>query len=200
MIIHPGRLRAALSLGIALLGIAPAAAAQAAASAAFSTTLGDPIRYRISLPRDAEIVREDHMLYAVSDNVVIMVTATDMLKGEAPVLHVSDAEARGVITRMIMGSDSILLALLREGIEESGHGADLLDVRQGITTLGGQRAAQMTARLQEDGGEGWMEMRMTVKDGILYMLMFAVVDDEPAAHEPLFARIRDSFVLAHTVG
>ena len=180
--------RSALAFAGALLGVAPATAARKLAVRA-----GDPIPYRIALPEEAEIERRPGLLAAQTGNLSVIVVATDMLEGEQNPLPLPKPESRRILTDMIMGSDTLLFALLDE--EFRRRRLEIGNVVRGIGMLGGQRSACVRGRFEERGVEGWLDMHATVKDGIMYMLAFTVVRGGLAPHEPLLARIRDSLVL-----
>lgn len=180
--------RSALAFAGALFGVAPAAAAPKLVGRA-----GDPIPYLIDLPEEAEIEARQGLLAAQSGNLSVIVVATDMLEGEQNPLPLPEAESRRILTSIIMGSDALLFALLDE--EFRRRKLELGNVIRGIGTLGGQRSACVRGRFEERGVEGWLDMHATVKDGIMYMLAFTVIRGDPGAHEPIIARIRDSFVL-----
>ena len=180
--------RSVLAFAGALLGVAPAAAARK-----LVVRVGDPIPYRIALPEEAEIERRRGLLAAQSGNLSIIAAATDMLEGEPNPLPLAEAESRRILTSIIMGSDALLFALLDE--EFRRRKLQLGNVVRGIGTLGGQRSACVRGRLEQRGEEGWLDMHATVEDGIMYMLAFKVVRGDPGPHDPIIARIRDSFAL-----
>jgi hypothetical protein len=185
----------ATALLAAVLALAPAVSAQSPASMPLTSTVGTPIAYRIGLPAGWKTFeQEDGMLMVGTERLMIMVGAMDMMEGQENPLPVSEAEARRIMTSMIMGSDSLMFGILNE----AAHGqkdAEFRDAVREIRTLGGQRSAFMKGRVIGEE-TGWVELNVTVKDGILYLLAFGADDRQFAAHEPLFARIRDSFVLA----
>lgn len=186
-----------------LVALSPPALAQSAASPVLTPltpTVGTPIAYRISLPEGWEITREDDVLSAKEAPLTVVLGAMDLMKGVENPLPVSDMEARRIMTNMIMGSDSLLFALMRDVTKEE-EGYRVTGTLHDIRSLAGQRAAYLKGRYEEDGEIGWAEAHFTIKDGILYMLMFTLeggerTEAEFAAHAPLFTRIRDSFVLA----
>lgn len=180
--------RWALAYAGALLGLAPPAALRKLA-----VTVGDPIPYGIALPEDARIEEVPGLLSARTDELAVIVAATDMLEGERSPLAVPEAESRRILTSMIMGSDSLLFALLDEQFRS--RKLKLHDVARGNGTLGGQRAACVRGRFEERDVAGWLDIHATVKDGILFMLAFTVRSGDFASHEHLLARIRGSFTL-----
>ncbi len=184
MRIHSTPVRSALALAGALFGVAVGK---------LVVRVGRPIPYRIALPEDAEVAEEPGLLSARTESLFVIVVATDMLEGEENPLPVSEAESRRILTSIIMGSDALLFALLDE--EFRRRKLDLRDVVRGIRSLGGQRAACVRGRVHERGVEGWLDIYATVKNGIMYILAFTALGGDLASHEPLVARIRDSFVL-----
>jgi hypothetical protein len=181
-------MRSALAFVGALLGLASWVAARKLA-----VRKGDPIPFRIALPPEAQVESRPGLLSAQTGNLSVIVVATDMLEGEQNPLALPEAESRRILTNIIMGSDALLFALLDE--EFRRRTLELGNAVRGIGTLGGQRSACVRGRFAERGLEGWLEMHATVKDGIMYMLAFTVVRGDPGAHEPIIARIRESFVL-----
>jgi hypothetical protein len=193
----------AAALFSAALVFAPAASAQDAPS--MLTTVGSPLPYRIDLPRDWKINRgsfplesgrDVHALAVVRDGVTVGVLALDLMEGQrdgAPVLP--DAEMRRAITDMCVKSGSLLYDVLRSSSALKAKDGPILDLVREIRTLGGQRAAYMRGRVEQDGRWYRFETRLTVQDGIMYVLTMTGEADRYAAHEPLFARIRDSLVL-----
>jgi hypothetical protein len=191
------------ALACLLAALPPPALAQSAASPVLTPlapTVGTPIAYRISLPERWEITREDDVLTARQGPLTVVLGAMDMMKDVEDPLPVSDGEARRIMTNMIMGSDSLLYAMMREVTQEE-EGYRVTGTVRDIRSLAGQRAAYLKGRYEEDGEIGWAEAHITIKDGIMYMLMFTLeggerTEAEFATHQPLFARIRDSFVPA----
>lgn len=191
------------ALACLLAAMAPPALAQSAASSVLTPltpTVGTPIAYRISLPEGWEIKREDDVLYARQGPLTVVLGSMDMMAAVEDPLPVSDVEARRIMTNMIMGSDSLLYDMMRE-VSKEEEGYRVTGTVQDIRSLAGQRAAFLRGRYEEDGEIGWAEAHFTIKDGIVYMLMFALeggerTEAEFAAYEPLFTRIRDSLVLA----
>jgi hypothetical protein len=198
-----------LSFAFALLGavvLAPAAPAQT--SARLVSTVGDPIPYRIDLPGNWKVSREQapgplrkagarnaHVLTAARGGTMVMVIAMDLLAEQENPLPVSDAEARRMLTGMLLGSDSLLYGMMDQwNVTPSGE-PRLRDAVREIRTLGGQRAAYMRGRINERGAAGELEVHFTVRDGIAYFLMFAA-ENSLGRNETLFGRIRDSLVLA----
>jgi hypothetical protein len=182
------RVRSALTLAGALLGVAPAAAARK-----LVVRVGDPIPYRVLLPAGAEIETGPGLLSARTRDFSVVVVASDMVAGEADPLPISEAGSRRIFTSLVMGADSLLFALLEE--ELGSRKLRLDNVVRGIGTLGGQRAACIQGYFESHGVRNWLDIHGTVRDGVLYILAFAVAGSDSSAHERLSARIRESFVL-----
>ncbi|HEX2080770.1 MAG TPA: hypothetical protein VHG08_23900 [Longimicrobium sp.] len=177
-----------LPLAGALFGLAPAAASQS-----LVTTVGEPIAYRVDLPAGAEISRDGPFLAAETPKHIVLVAAADLVAEAEYQLPVSDPEARRILTSVFMDSDSLLLGLMDEGMRR--RNVELVGVVREIRTLGGQRAAYLRGGVGRRGTDGWMEMHVTVKDGIMYLLIVGGMGRAGARDETLAARIRDSFVL-----
>jgi hypothetical protein len=186
----------ATALLAAVLALAPAVSAQSPASMPLTPTVGSPIAYRVDLPTGWKTLnRDDEMLVVGSERLMIIVGATDLMKGEENPLPVSQAETRRIMTSMVLGSDSLLLGLLGEAATAMQKDAELRDVVTGIRTLGGQKSGYLQGRLV--GKEpGRFEMSITLKDGIMYMVAFGAQGDGLRENEPLLARVRDSLVFA----
>lgn len=185
MPIRSTRLRSALALAGALLGVAPGARK-------LTPRVGHPIPYLIALPEGAEIDEAPGLLSARTGDLVVVTVARDMLEdaeNPAPV----PAESRRRFTSMLMRADSLLFRLLEEELQN--RNLKLHDASRRVRTLGGQWAAWIRGRLEENGLSGWIDIHATVKDGILYMLVFTMSGGDPRAHDPLLASIHDSFVL-----
>jgi hypothetical protein len=200
------RLSFAAALFGAALIVAPPASAQGAPS--LLTSVGSPLPYRIDLPREWEITRGSqvlntgrvHVLAASSGDLSVAVIASDLVEdGQDRIPGVSDAEMRRIMTDMFASSDSLLLGLMQASIAAMKQEARVRDVVREIRTLGGQRAAYMRARFERGGKWYSVEMYAAVKDGVVYVLRTTAGADERAAHEPLFARIRDSLRFAAVV-
>ncbi|HEV3052058.1 MAG TPA: hypothetical protein VGX50_17240 [Longimicrobium sp.] len=179
--------RSALALASTLLGV-PLAARKLA------RRVGHPILYRIALPEAAEIHEEPGLLSARTDDLVVVVVARDLLHDEANPVPAA-APARRRLTRLLMNSDLLLFVLLEEEFRNRNRNLKLHDAVSRVRALGGQWAACVHGRLEENGRSGWIDIHATVKDGILYMLVFTMSGGDPGAHEELLARIRDSLVL-----
>jgi hypothetical protein len=184
-------LRHALGLVLAgaLFGLAPAGAAQD-----FVTTVGDPIAWRVDLPADGEREEDgDGMVSVMTDDAFVMVGAMDLMEQEEEGLPVSDEEARRIMTSVFMGSDSLLIGLMAQSMAEQGLELDEMETE--IRTLGGERAAYLRGVYRGEGDTGWLEMYLTVKDGIIYMLLVGTLGEDVAALDALGARIHGSFAL-----
>jgi hypothetical protein len=199
------RLSFLLALSCVLLGLAPAARAQTSAPVPLETIVGDSIPYRIGLPGDWEISRvsrtapnnrKAHALVALGGGdhaATVIVAVSDFVKGRTDLPPgVSDARLRRMITDRILGSDSLMYGAMQESA--TIHLGKIQDPVREIRTFAGRRAAYMRGRFEHAGMSITFETHLTVRDGIAYVLY--TMSDEYAAMEPLFARIRDSFVLA----
>ncbi|HEU4884067.1 MAG TPA: hypothetical protein VFT45_17530 [Longimicrobium sp.] len=178
-----------LVLAGALLALAPAAATQA-----FVPVTGAPIAYRVSIPADWEVSTIDEGLTAGNADVMLMIMTMDMLVGDdgAP-LSAAELRSRRRRSEEIVASDSLLLELASKHIV-SDEEYTVGDLTKGIGTLGGQRAGYARAHLENDKGAHWALNYATVREGIMYGFVFVWRGEDREAHDPLFARIRDSFV------
>jgi hypothetical protein len=197
------RLSFAAALFGAALALVPSASAQSAPS--LLTTVGTPLPYRIDLPRDWEVHRESRMsntgliyrLAAGNGDRAVALFTTDVMQSRKESPFVSEEQARRIVTDMLVSSDSALYGMMQVMRGEMAEQDEpLLDVVQEIRTLGGQRAAYMTARIAQGRKSQRFEMHITVQNGIMYILVFMGKLDDHAAHEPLFTRIRESLVFA----
>jgi hypothetical protein len=177
--------RSVLALASTLLGVP-------LASRKLARRVGHPIPYRIALPEEAEIHDAPGLLSARLDDLVVVVVARDLLHDEANPAPAA-APARRRLTRLLMNSDLLLFVLLEE--ELRNRNLKLHDAASRVRALGGQWAACVRGRLEENRLSGWIDIYATVKDGMLYMLVFTMSGGDPGAHEPLLARIRESLVL-----
>ncbi|HEX6370365.1 MAG TPA: hypothetical protein VF006_15700 [Longimicrobium sp.] len=192
---HPAPLRralAAFALAGASLGLAPAGAAQE-----LVPHVGNRIPYRVELPAMAQISEDGASFRARSGDLLVVLAVGDV--GEFRVARSlpefrrgMDAEARRALTDVIVSSDALLLGML----DESLSGVALSDVAKEVRMLGGQRAGYLRGRMRCDCGHmPLVETHVTVKDGIVYALTVAGAGDNPESHEPLMARVHESFVL-----
>lgn len=178
--------------GAALLTVTLPAAGQDQVTVPLATVAGDSIGFRVDLPESAEIYREGGTIKALTPQVTITVSAWEL---DHPVLAQAalgpGAEAR------LLASDSLLTALWRR----TRCPYDESDVVEESRSLGGERAAYLRGRYDaEIIYHGWFEGYITVHRGVVYMLSFQLDDLDYAAHEPLLARIRDSFRFAPPPG
>lgn len=182
----------ALATAATLFGLAPAAAGQDLAP-----MVGDPVAFHVSLPDGWAREQDDGMMYVTNadEDFAILVGALDIVAAQEDPLPIPEAEARRLFTTMIMGSDSLLLNLFEAGFLSQTE-FPVTDLQQGLGSLGGERAAHLSARFQLEGEEGWFRFHVTMKDGVLYMLGFMGKGDFDAGREPLMGRIHESFVLA----
>lgn len=186
------RFTLSLALVGAALGLAPTAGAQQLA-----LTVGAPISYRVSLPQAWARHQDEEVLFVVSDDeeFVIMTAAVDLLAGEKEPLPLPEAEMRRLMTTMMMNSDSLLVDLLGQVfLNQSEY--PVSELVQEVGTLGGERAAHLSGRMQIDGVDGRFQLHVTMKDGVMYMLGFLSKGEFPPARRPLMAQIRESFILA----
>lgn len=184
-----------LRYSLAITAAATCGLAQDAAAQALTLRVGSPIPYRVELPALATEADDGWSLEVEGSGYYVRVGAMDMMDEVDDPLPVSDTEARRLMTTLFMSSDSLLLGLLEESMQEQQ--VDLQDVVTEIRTLGGQRSGYLRGRVVcECGHSGTIEMNLTVKDGILYMLMFATEGEGAERHEPMMTRIRESLVLA----
>lgn len=179
----------AAALGAAMLALAPEAATQTLVS-----RVGDPIPYRVDLPALAQVSGDGAFIQADSDDFMVLVGAVDMMRDENQ--HpASQAKVRRIVTNAYVGSDSLMLELLDAAAR--AHGLEFTSVRRESRTLGGQRSAYLRGETTcNHGHESVIEMHVTVKDGIAYLLMFGSHAENVEGREPLMARIHDSFILA----
>lgn len=188
MLKRSNRVRSALSIAGALLGVAPAAAARK-----LVPWVGDPIPYRVDLPQGAEIETGRGLLAARTRGLSIVVVASDVVAGEGDSPPIPEVGSRRILTSLVMGSDALLFALLEEELRT--RKLRIEGVVRGIGTLGGQRAACIQGAFEARGVRCWLDIHGTVKDGVLYVLAFAVTGSDSGAHERLSTRIRESFAL-----
>jgi hypothetical protein len=195
------RLSCLLVLSWVVLGFAPAARAQTSAPVPLTTTVGDSIPYRIGLPGDWKITRLNgnasnariHALVAEDGETrAVAISAADLVARVDRPAGVSEGQMRRMMTETILGSDSLMYEMMRASTANLGW--KVQDAVREIRTLGGQRASYMRSRFESEGAPVSFEMHLTVRDGIFYSIV--AMSDDHAAHEPMFARIRDSFVLA----
>lgn len=189
--IHPTSLRRALlacALATATPGLAPAAAAQN-----LTPVVGDPIAYRVSLPAGARVMSDRQNLHGVTRDAIVFVGAVDLMDAQEREPKVSESEARRIMTSLFMQSDTLLLALLHHGIRQ--RDVKLHDVVTEMRTLGGQRAAYLGG-VPNDGAHARLDAHMTVKDGILYLLIVHSNRRRGERSGMLAESIHQSFVLA----
>lgn len=210
------RFSPSLPLLAALFACASAASAQS--SPALVPHTGEPLAYRIGLPRGWEVQREDvtasqeaqvqggtvtntvrveiqgEQLSAGNGTGYIHLLVSDLVPVKRSDLPVSWAEQRRIVTSTLLSSDSLLFGLLANVVRNQG--AQFRDMVREVRTLGGQRAGYLSGVLVQPRLESRTEIYVTVKDGIVYVMIFAEEDSDFAAREPLFARVRDSLVFA----
>jgi hypothetical protein len=184
------------ALACALLAFAPALPAQAApVSTPLTPHVGSPIAYRVQLPKGWNIQQEGEFLGAATGDAMVAVAASDVMAGEESGLPVGEAEARRIMSNMILGSDSLMFAMLNEmlkGFQEDG--SELQDVVREVRTFAGERSGYLSGRSMDLLDKpARVEVHFTIKDGVVYALVFAATEARFAAYQPLFARVRDSF-------
>ncbi len=176
--------------------VAALSGVEAAAQQLFPV-VGIPVAYEVSLPVGWESDNSDPGLLVVqNDGVVIMVGAVDLMavEGETGGGPMNDAELkeRRRLTQRVVQDDSVLMSMVDAMFPGT---AELTDKVREVRTLGGQRSAYARGRYTEDGESGWLELHVTLRDGILYLLMFSTEGDSDT-HAELLGRVRQSFVLA----
>lgn len=180
----------ALTITGVLLGFAPAVPAQQ-----FVPVVGTPIAYQVDLPVEWEVTREDEMLMAGDDVGGVMIAAQDALAGDdGRPLPASEARARRIRAERLMNADSLLAAVA--GMFVSDEEMEIRDVTREMRTLGGHQAVFVRGHAADDEGSGWFQVYLTIKDGVMYMLVCAVQGEDPTSYDQVFARIHESFVLA----
>lgn len=198
MRIHPSLLRNRLLLLIAIMlaGFAREAGAQA-----LTPVEGQPVPYRISMPEGWSRAWDDGVLTVQDpdEEIVIVVSAMDLAADGTRPASMSEAQARRELTARVMSSDSVLLGLLqRNAVRASRH--PLSDVSREIGTLGAEKAGWLSARTRISGEPGWMRVCLTVREGVLYTLLFMGLGEPRPEQDSLVAGIADSFVPAETSG
>src|SRR5690606_19985636 len=108
-------------------------------SSEFATRVGDPIPYRIDLPRGAETSGEDETFIAATHNLLVAVTAVDLLEGRELPPWLTEAEARRMATDMYLRSDTAMFVLMRRMGISRGDARTRNVVRE-LRSLNGQRA------------------------------------------------------------
>jgi hypothetical protein len=173
-----------------LFGVAPGAAAQD-----LVPVVGAPIAYRVEVP-DQGWTRsgDDGMLTVGRNDAMIIVSVMDLATLQQRPASVSESQYRTTLTQRFMASDSVMMALMTRVVSR----APALE-REGLVqearTLGGQRAAYIRDRQVQNGTTRWRQAYLTVKGGIMYMLVFVVQDTDPDKYKvrgprPPFLRAR----------
>jgi hypothetical protein len=188
MPIRSTRMRSALAFIGALPGFASWVAARR-----LVVRKGDPIAFEIGLPAEAQIESTPGLLSARIGELVVVAVAKDLMEDGSTPLPARKDLSRRMLTGMIMGADAVLFALLDEELTRTK--LELGSVVREIGLLGGKRAACVRGRFEDGGPGGWIDMRATVKDGIMYMLAFTVPGGGPEPHQALVKRIHGSFFL-----
>lgn len=174
-----------------LFALAPAAAQE------LRVVEGTPIAFRMGVPDAAgwDVSNDSAGLTVGRSDLLMMVSATDLAAMQAPPAGVSRVDQRRILTQRFMGSDSAMMALMTRVIARSG----VLE-RDGLVmearTLGGQRAAYLRDRATMAGALWSRQAYITVKDAVMYLVVFFVKGNDPDAHKDLVDRVQRSFVLA----
>jgi hypothetical protein len=186
------RVRAVLAAAfVALFGVVPRAAAQD-----FTTVTSAPVGYRVDVPVEWQLQRNDaEMLMVGTTDAVIIASAWDLMANEQRHAALPEDFHRRIVTERFMGSDSTLLAGVAEALANAGTLQPDGQVAE-IRTLGGERAGYMRAQWVRNGDTGWAHAYMTVKDGIMYALLHVVGGTDPDKYKELVDRVQQSFVLA----
>lgn len=175
-----------------VLGWASPAAAQALAP-----RVGEGVPYRIELPATAQVSTNGASLQARSGNFVVVVavgyvTEFAFARSLGDVGRGDDPEARRALTNTVVSSDSLLL----EMVAESLSGVELVDATKEVRMLGGERAGYLRGRVRCNCPHPLLvQAYATGKDGIVYALTLGGGGENAESHEPLMARIHQSFVL-----
>ena len=192
---HMSRIRARAVLAAAFAALF--SVAQGAAAQELTTVTGTPIAYRIGLPvPDWQLQRNDaEMLMVGTTDAVIIASAWDLMANEQRHAALPEDLHRRIVTERFMGSDSTLLAGVAEALANAGTLQPDGQVAE-IRTLGGERAGYMRAQWVRNGDTGWAHAYMTVKDGIMYALLYVVGGTDADKYKELVDRVQQSFVLA----
>ncbi len=174
-----------------LAALAPAAAAQT-----LVPVTGQPVPYRLSVPEGWAREWKNDVLSVSSEHgeVTIAVTALDLVAVQNPP-PASRAQVRRAITERVMSNDTFHLNLIERNVRRTSPDP-LGHVVPEMGTLGGGKAACVSAVTQTTAGEGWIRVCSTVHGGVLYQLLVMGPGAIRPQHESLVARIRDWFVPA----
>lgn len=181
--------RSGILLVAALFGAAPAARAQE-----LVPRTGSVVPYQIGLPAGARITDNGESLMARTEDVLISVTAGDLLAPGDARGGPAEVEARRALTNRVMGSDSFLVAVIDQNL--AAQNIRLGDRTTEVRTLGGERAMYAAGRFNLEGEPSWMGIYLTVKDGIAYILIIAREGEDEAEFQSFASRVHASFTLA----
>ncbi len=174
-----------------------AGTAQAAAAQDLAPLTGTPVAYQVGMPVPAwELLRNDEeMMQVGTADAVIIASAWDLLAQEQRNPAIPDHIHRTIVTNQWMDSDSLLMARVAEALSSTGNLQAEGRVEE-MRTLGGERAAYMRTQWEREGDTGWAQAYVTVKDGIMYMLVHVVAGADADKYGEIFGRVHQSFVLA----
>jgi hypothetical protein len=176
-------------LAAALFGAAPAARAQE-----LVPRTGSLVAYQVGLPAGARITDNGGSLMARTDDVLISVTAGDLLDPANARGGLAEVEARRALTSRVMGSDSVLVAIIDQNL--AAQNIRLGDRRTEVRTLGGERAMYAAGRTNLEGEPSWLGMYLTARDGVAYILIIVKVGEDEAEFQSFANRVHASFTLA----
>jgi hypothetical protein len=187
-----------LTLLCSALAAAPAHG-QRSSNSPLREHVGTPVAYRVGIPVRWELKEDGDKLTATNGRVMLVLGARDLVTNKVESkLPVSDAESRRILTNMFMSSDSLLLGLMDRITEQvmEERGVRCSQVTREVRELAGQHAGFHSLRCGEGREAARLDTWVTVKDGVMYMLVYAGEPKDYAANEPLFDRVRQSLVLA----
>jgi hypothetical protein len=183
----------------AVLATAPARA-QRSSDQPLREHVGTTVAYRVAIPARWDLKEDGEKLTATNGTLLLVLGAKDLMVGKRETtLPVSPAESRRILTNMFLGSDSLLLGMMdavgKRITEEPGYRCSTL--AREVRELAGQHAGFLSVRCDHGRGESArFDLWCTVKEGIVYFLMYGAEPKDYAVNEPLFDRIRGSLVLA----
>jgi hypothetical protein len=182
------------------LAAAPAHA-QRSASQPLREHVGTTVAYHLGIPARWELKEDGEKLVATNGRVMLVLGVRDLVTQKVGLqLPVSDAESRRIMTTMFMSSDSLLLGLLDqmgEGMMEE-RGVRCSHVTREMRELAGQHAGFLGLRCVEGRASARVDIWLTIKNGVAYILVYGGEPKDYAANEILFDRVRESLVLADT--
>jgi hypothetical protein len=192
------RIASAAALLGAALAVSPARA-QPAPYIPLMQYVASPIPYRISLPRRWRLAESKEMVRASSRDALLIVVAADVLRDGDADPSLPEAERRRIVTRGLLGPDSVLTGMVGEMMKKvaPGSAGGCTGVVREVRELNGIRAGffgGLCAGMLREPVR--LEAYLTVKDAVMYLLVYGAAPDAFAAHRRLFARVRESLVLA----